>query len=29
MLVFDYMFRLYNQDVLVGAAPVATELAID
>jgi hypothetical protein len=29
MLVFDYMIRLYNQDVLVRAAPVVAESAPD
>jgi hypothetical protein len=29
MLVFDYMIRLYNQDVSVGAAPAVAELAKD
>jgi hypothetical protein len=25
MLVFDYMIRLYNQDISVGAVPAAAE----
>jgi hypothetical protein len=29
MLVFDYMIRLYNQDVSVGVAPPAAESAIE
>jgi hypothetical protein len=29
MLVFDYIIRLYNQDVSIGAAPAPTESAID
>jgi hypothetical protein len=29
MLVFDYMIRLYNQDVSVRAAIAAAESAID
>jgi hypothetical protein len=29
MLIFDYMIRLYIQDVSVEAAPAAAELAID
>jgi hypothetical protein len=29
MLVFDYMIRLYNQDVSIGAAAPPAESAID
>jgi hypothetical protein len=29
MFVFDYMIRLYNQDVSVRVAPVAAESATD
>jgi hypothetical protein len=29
MLVFDYMFRLYNQDVLVITAPPVVESATE